>query len=69
VQHLGIVRQVDHPMYGSQKVVGQPIHLSRYPQPQKLEHTPEAGEHTEEILASLGYDKSAISALREKRAV
>ena len=43
VQHLGIARPVDHPKYGSQKVVGQPIHLSRYPQPEKLGHTPEAG--------------------------
>jgi len=69
VQHLGIVRSVDHPLYGAQKVVGQPIHLSRFPQPAKLQHTPEAGEHTEEILGGLGYDKSAIAALREKRAV
>ena len=51
VQHLGIARPVDHPKYGTQKVVGQPIHLSRYPQPEKLEHTPEPGEHTDEILS------------------
>jgi crotonobetainyl-CoA:carnitine CoA-transferase CaiB-like acyl-CoA transferase len=69
VQHLGIAKSIEHPKYGSQKVVGQPIHLSRYPQPDKLGHTPEPGEHTEEILGSLGYDKAAVAALRAKRAV
>jgi crotonobetainyl-CoA:carnitine CoA-transferase CaiB-like acyl-CoA transferase len=69
VQHLGIATPIDHPKYGRQKVVGQPIHLSRYPQPEKLRHTPETGEHTEEILEGLGYDAKAIAALRAKRAV
>jgi crotonobetainyl-CoA:carnitine CoA-transferase CaiB-like acyl-CoA transferase len=69
VKHLGIVRPVDHPQYGPQKVVGQPIHLSRYPQPEKLGHTPGAGEHTDAVLKSLGYDDAAIAGLRAKRAV
>jgi formyl-CoA transferase len=69
VQHLGIAKPIDHPKYGAQKVVGQPIHLSRYPQPDKLRHTPEPGEHTEEILNGLGYDQAAIAALRAKSAV
>jgi len=69
VQHLGIATPIDHPKYGPQKVVGQPIHMSRYPQPEKLKHTPEPGEHTDEILKNLGYDESAIAALRAKKAV
>jgi crotonobetainyl-CoA:carnitine CoA-transferase CaiB-like acyl-CoA transferase len=69
VQHLGIAKPIDHPKHGPQKVVGQPIHLSRYPQPEKLRHTPEPGEHTAEILRSLGYDEAGIAALREKRVV
>ena len=69
VQHLGIAKPVDHPKYGAQKVVGQPIHLSSYPQPDKLQHTPESGEHTVEVLTSLGYDTTAIAALRAKGAV
>ena len=69
VKHLGIAKPVDHPKYGKQTVVGTPIHLSRYPQPEKLGHTPEPGEHTNEILKNLGYDEKAIAALREKRAV
>ncbi|MGZ8267845.1 MAG: CoA transferase, partial [Burkholderiales bacterium] len=69
VQHLGIAQPIDHPKYGPQKVVGQPIHLSRYSQPEKLKHTPAPGEHTDEILKGLGYDEAAIAALREKRVV
>ncbi len=69
VQHLGIAKPVDHPKYGPQKVVGQPIHMSRYPQPDTLQHTPESGEHTEEVLTGLGYDKAAIAVLRAKGAV
>ena len=69
VQHLGIARPIDHPKYGPQKVVGQPIHMSRYPQPEKLKHTPEPGEDTEEVLNALGYDSAAIAALRAKGAV
>jgi formyl-CoA transferase len=69
VQHLGIAKPIDHPKYGPQKVVGQPIHMSRYPQPEKLKHTPEPGEHTDEILGGLGYDQAAIAALRAKKAV
>jgi formyl-CoA transferase len=69
VQHLGIARPVDHPKYGAQKVVGQPIHLSRYPQPEKLGHTPEPGEHTDAILKGLGYDDNGIAALRSKGAI
>ena len=69
VQHLGIAKPVEHPKYGPQKVVGQPIHMSSYPQPDKLGHTPEAGEHTDAVLKSLGYDAAAIAALRAKGVV
>ncbi len=69
VQHLGIATPIDHPKYGAQKVVGQPIHMSRYPQPEKLTHAPGPGEHTAEILEGLGYDRAGIAALREKKAV
>ena len=69
VKHLGIATPIDHPKYGKQTVVGQPIHMSRYPQPEKLKHTPDCGEHTDEVLKSLGYDQAAIAGLRAKGAV
>jgi formyl-CoA transferase len=64
VQHLGIARPVKHPKLGDIKVVGQPINLSAAPQPKELKPTPELGQDTDEVLASLGYDGAAIATLR-----
>jgi crotonobetainyl-CoA:carnitine CoA-transferase CaiB-like acyl-CoA transferase len=69
VQHLGIAKPVDNPKHGAQKMVGQPIHLSGYPQPDELRPTPEQGQHTDAVLRDLGYDTPAIAALREKGAI
>ena len=69
VQHLGIARPVDHPRLGPMKLVGNPIHMSRYAQPEKLGYTPDTGEHTDEVLADYGYDKAAIAQLRAKGAL
>jgi len=68
-QHLGIARAVHHPKLGDIQVVGQPINLSAAPQPETLRPTPELGEHTDAILAELGYDVAAIAGLREKGAI
>jgi formyl-CoA transferase len=64
VQHLGIARPVKHPKLGDIKVVGQPINMSAAPQPKELKPTPELGQNTDEVLASLGYDGAAIEKLR-----
>ncbi|MCF8533808.1 MAG: CoA transferase [Reyranella sp.] len=64
VQHLGIARPVNHPALGDIKVVGQPINLSDFPQPKELKPTPDLGQHTDEVLAGLGYDRKAIESLR-----
>jgi len=64
VEHLGIARPVKHPKLGDIKVVGQPINLSDFPQPAALKPTPEMGEHTDQVLSGLGYDKGAIEKLR-----
>ncbi len=64
VEHLGIARPVKHPKLGDIKVVGQPINLSDFPQPKELKPTPEMGEHTDQVLAGLGYDKQGIEKLR-----
>jgi crotonobetainyl-CoA:carnitine CoA-transferase CaiB-like acyl-CoA transferase len=69
VQHLGIGKPVENPKHGAQKMVGQPIHLSRQPQPELLRPTPEQGEHTEMVLRELGYDRAAIEGLRARGAV
>ena len=69
VQYLGIAKPVAHPKLGPQKVVGQPIHLSGYPQPDELRPTPDQGEHTDAVLRDLGYDVAAIAGLRERGAI
>jgi crotonobetainyl-CoA:carnitine CoA-transferase CaiB-like acyl-CoA transferase len=66
VQHLGIAKRVRHPTLGDTKVVGQPIHLTKAPQPDEYRPTPELGQNTDEIMASLGHDAKAIAGLRAR---
>lgn len=66
VQHLGIARPVRHPALGDIKVVGQPINLTKAPQPAAYRPTPELGQNTDEIMASLGHDANAIAGLRAR---
>jgi crotonobetainyl-CoA:carnitine CoA-transferase CaiB-like acyl-CoA transferase len=69
VQHLGIAKPIDHPKLGPQKVVGQPIHLSAFPQPDTLHPTPDQGQHTDAVLGELGFDAAAIAGLRSRGVV
>ena len=65
VQALGIARPMPRPQLGDTHVVGQAINLARTPQPPSHRATPELGQHTDEILDSLGLDGDAIRELRE----
>jgi formyl-CoA transferase len=62
VQHLEMAVAVDHPRMGKFNVVNQAIKMSRTPSAVRTA-TPEQGEHTDAILADLGYDESAIEGL------
>jgi formyl-CoA transferase len=65
-QHLRIARPVHHPALGDIQVVGQPFTLTDAPQPEAMRPTPDLGQHTDAILADLGYDGSAVAGLRER---
>ena len=65
VQHLKIRRPVDHPKIGTFDIVGQPIHMSAYPQPGRLKPTPDQGEHTDQVLKEFGYDAATIAAYHQ----
>jgi crotonobetainyl-CoA:carnitine CoA-transferase CaiB-like acyl-CoA transferase len=68
VRHIGIAADVDHPKLGRRQIVGQPIHMSRTQWAIRTA-APEAGEHTDEILRSIGYDGAAIDAFRKQSVV
>ena len=70
VQHLKVVRQVQHERLGELDVVRQPVNLSAYPQPQVLRQaTPDVGEHTDTVLAEFGFTQDEIKALHESEAI
>jgi formyl-CoA transferase len=69
VQHLAIARPVQHPHLGDIRVVGQPINMSAAPRPAAMRPTPELGQHTGEVLESLGYSAQAIADLRARAVV
>ena len=66
VKHLGIARRVRHRKLGEYRVVGQPINMTRYPQPEELKPTPDLGEHNEAVLTELGYGPRDIARLKEQ---
>ena len=68
VRHLGIATPIEHPKLGSIEIVGQPVHLTRTPQRMRCA-SPDKGEHTDAVLAELGYDSATISELRERRII
>src|SRR5512134_3531969 len=68
VKHLGIPRQITHPMMGTSNLIGGPINMSGTP-PKFFRPAPLLGEHTNEILERLGYQAAAISELRNSGVV
>jgi formyl-CoA transferase len=67
LRKTGTVVEVDHPTRGKYLTVGNPIKLSG--SPSEVTRSPLLGEHTEEILAELGYGKDAIVTMRTAKAI
>jgi crotonobetainyl-CoA:carnitine CoA-transferase CaiB-like acyl-CoA transferase len=64
VREYGFPVEIAHPKMGKMKLVGNAVDMSRTP-PSIDRPPPVLGEHTEEILTSLGYDGAAITSLRD----
>jgi len=63
----GTIVEVDHPTRGKYLTVGNPIKLSD--SPTDITRSPLLGEHTDEVLAELGYATADVAALRSKKVI
>jgi formyl-CoA transferase len=63
----GTVVEVDHPKRGKYLSVGNPIKMSD--SPTKVERSPLLGEHTDEVLAELGFAAGEIAEMRTQKAI
>ena len=68
VQHLGMSQPVSSAVMGEINLVAQPVSLARTPSHFEVA-PPERGEHTDEVLKTLGYDDDAIAELRSQQVV
>jgi formyl-CoA transferase len=63
----GTVVEVEHPTRGKYLTVGNPIKMSD--SPTEVTRSPLLGEHTDEVLAQLGFGRDEVAALRAAGAV
>lgn len=68
VQHLGMAAAIDHPVRGETKLVAQPVKLSRTPASIYVS-APDAGEHSDAILAEAGLSAREIANLRARNVI
>jgi len=67
LRKTGTVVEVDHPKRGKYLTVGNPIKLSD--SPTEVKRSPLLGEHTDEVMAELGYTREQIEALRSEHVI
>jgi crotonobetainyl-CoA:carnitine CoA-transferase CaiB-like acyl-CoA transferase len=60
-----MVVEMEHSTGGKMKVIANPVKLSETPPDYRLA-PPVLGQHTDEILGTLGYDAAGLAALRQK---
>jgi formyl-CoA transferase len=63
VEHLGIAAPLESPLFGDTRIVGSALNFPGVPKGIRTP-TPEAGEHTDEILRWLGYTANDIEQMR-----
>jgi formyl-CoA transferase len=67
LRKTGTIVEVDHPRRGKYLTVGNPIKMSD--SPTEVTRSPLLGEHTDEVLAELGYAAADVAALRLKKVI
>jgi len=67
LRKTGTVVEVDHPTRGKYLTVGNPIKMSD--SPSEVTRSPLLGEHTEEILKSLGYSGTEVEEIKGSGAI
>ncbi len=65
VKHLGMAASMKSPHVGEKEVVASPLNISGFSKAIRS-HTPNAGEHQDEVLKSVGYTDAEIAAMRKK---
>lgn len=68
VQHLGTAAAIDHSVRGETQLVAQPVKLSRTPASIYVS-APDAGEHSDTILAEIGLSEGEIADLRTRNVI
>jgi formyl-CoA transferase len=67
LRKTGTIVEVDHPQRGKYLTVGNPIKMSG--SPTEVTRSPLLGEHTDEVLAEIGYRPAEVTELRAKKVV
>lgn len=65
----GMIVEFEHRKWGAVKTVGSAIHINGEPIPGSATPGPMLGEHTEHVLAELGYNSAMIERLRAEGAI
>jgi len=69
-RHLAMTRPALHPVLGEIELVRSAINLSSCPQPERFHHAaPDPGADSVELLRELGYDDTAIEAMKQEGVV
>jgi formyl-CoA transferase len=67
LRKTGTIVEVDHPTRGKYLSVGNPIKMSD--SATEVTRSPLLGEHTDQVLAELGYGKDEVAALRAEKVI
>jgi formyl-CoA transferase len=67
LRKTGTIVEVDHPTRGKYLTVGNPIKMSD--SPTEVTRSPLLGEHTDEILAEIGYGAAEVADLRSRKVI